>query len=64
VYEILKKDKLVLSQLVFEDIQQRLLYQYTYSPKRRTMMQQQMILEECAELVELRNIEAKKEATA
>jgi large subunit ribosomal protein L4 len=60
VYEILKKDKLVLSQRVFEDIQQRLLYQYTYSPKRRTMQQQQMLLEECAELVELRNLENAK----
>jgi large subunit ribosomal protein L4 len=60
VYEILKKDKLVLSQRVFEDIQQRLLYQYTYSPKRRTMLQQQMLLEECAELVELRNLESTK----
>lgn len=51
VYEILKKQKLVLSSAAFEDVQERLLYQYTYSAKRRTMLLQQQVLEDCANWV-------------
>lgn len=46
IYEILKKDKLILSSSVFEDIQERLLIQYTCSPKRRTLLRAQKILDD------------------
>ena len=50
IYEILKKDKLILSSSVFEDIQQRLLTQYTCSPKRRTLLRAQKILDDAVAL--------------
>lgn len=61
VYEILKKDKLVLTQAVFEDIQQRLMYQYTYGGKRRNLLYAQAILDESREIVEQKK---KESATA
>jgi large subunit ribosomal protein L4 len=47
VYEILKYDKLAVTLDTFEDIQRRLIYQYTYNGKRKTMMNAMRILEEC-----------------
>lgn len=64
VYEIVKKDVLVVSEAAFEDIQQRVMYQYTYSAKRRTMLTQQAILQECADLAELKRIEEGAEQRA
>ena len=50
VYEILKKDKLIISERAFKDIQSNLLNQYTYSPKLRKMNRQQQLLEGSARL--------------
>ena len=52
VYEILKKDKLVFSSAAFMDVQQRLMNQYLYSGKRKTMMESLQILAEAKTLTE------------
>jgi len=62
IYEILKKDKLILSSDVFADIQQRLMYQYTYSPKRRVLLGAQKVLDEAAALTKARQNVQKHEA--
>lgn len=64
VYEILKKDKLVLTRAVFEDIQQRLLYQYTYGGKRRNLKYAQAILDESKEIMEQKRKAAAATTTA
>ncbi|KAJ1413738.1 ribosomal protein L4/L1 family-domain-containing protein [Ochromonadaceae sp. CCMP2298] len=46
VYEILQYDKLAVTLETFEDIQRRLIYQYTYNGKRKTMMNAMRVLEE------------------
>jgi large subunit ribosomal protein L4 len=61
VYEIVKKDVLVLSQAVFEDNQKRLIYQYTHNGKRRTRHAQEKILSECVDLMASRPSQEEEE---